>query len=594
VDGLISGPKALSLDWDGIWDARTARTANGWTAEIVLPASTLSFTRGLATWGLNLERFVARDRTTLRWTSPTLDSFLYDLSRAGSLTGVEGLRQGLGVELSPYVSARKTHDFQTRPDYGGTGGADLSWRMAPQMTAVATVNTDFAESEVDTRQVNITRFPLFFPEKRAFFLEGLNGFAFGLGLNKNAVARYGIGNAFLPFFTRRIGLHDGQQVPIGGGLKLSGRAGRWNVGVLDVQIREDAEIPAVNLFGGRLSYDVNEKLQLGTLVTNGDPESFHANTLVAFDSVWRTSTFRHDKNFLVGGWAAVNAAHTGPDPRGWGLEVEYPNDNLDCEIGTNHFGESLAPALGFLPRPGTRWYQGGCVSRFRPAENGRLRWIRLYEFEAYYSRITNLNGKNETSRYFASPVSTTFTSGEHLEINVARDREFLSKPFAIVNGVSAPPGAYTFTRGRLLFQTSKHRPLQVGSTTWVGSFYGGRLTQWDNYVKLNTFQGRLQLGVTTTNNFGRVPAGRFVQRLWQAQSGFAFTPQLILTTFIQYDNQSHNVGANTRLRWTIRPGDDLFVVWNRGWQRVIAEGGDLNLVPQDETVAIKLRWTIRR
>jgi hypothetical protein len=333
---------------------------------------------------------------------------------------------------------------------------------------------------------------------------------------------------------------------------------------------------------------------VGTLVTNGDPESFHPSTLVAFDSVWRTSTFRHDKNLLVGGWAALNAAHTGPDRRGWGLEVEYPNDKLDCEIGTNHFGEGLSPALGFLPRPGTRWYQGGCVSRFRPAADSRLRRIRLYEFEAYYSRITNLNGTNETSRYFVSPVSTTSTSGEHLEINLVHDREFLLKPFAIVNGVSAPPGAYTLTRGRILFQTSKHRPLQVGSTTWMGSFFGGRLTQWDNYARLNTFQGRVQLGVTTTNNFGRVPAGRFVQRLWQAQAGFAFTPEVILSTFIQYDNQSHNVGANTRLRWTIRPGDDLFVVWNRGWQRVIAEGGDLNLVPQDETVAIKLRWTIRK
>ena len=174
----------------------------------------------------------------------------------------------------------------------------------------------------------------------------------------------------------------------------------------------------------------------------------------------------------------------------------------------------------------------------------RLRRIRLYEFEAYYSRITNLNGTNETSRYFVSPVSTTSTSGEHLEINLVHDREFLLKPFAIVNGVSAPPGAYTLTRGRILFQTSRHRPLQVGTTTWMGSFFGGRLTQWDNYARLNTFQGRVQLGVNTTNNFGRVPAGRFVQRLWQAQAGFAFTPEVILSTFIQYDNQSHNVGAS--------------------------------------------------
>ena len=595
VDGLISTATTVTLDWDGIWDARTVRSNDGWTAEIVIPARTLSFTRGLQTWSLNVERFIARDHMTLRWTSPTLDSFLYDLSRAGTVTGLEVLREGHGVEVSPYVSGRMTDDFGLHGrGWQAAAGSDFSWRIAPQMTAAVTVNTDFAESDVDTRQVNVTQFPLFFPEKRAFFLEGSNQFDFGLGLNKTEVARYGIGIAFLPFFTRRIGLRDGIPIPIDFGIKLSGRTGNWNVGVLDVQTRENSGIPGTNLFGARLSYDVNDKLRIGTIVTHGDPENFQPNTLVGFDSVWRTSTFLGNKNLLAGGWVAFNAANTGRGRDGWGVQVNYPNDKTECDVGVHQFGESLSPALGFLPRPGTRWYQGGCEIRQRPAAEGKFGWIRLEGFEAYYNRITDLNGINETSRYFFSPISTTFSPGEHLEVNLAQDHEFLLRPFSIVNNVSITPGSYDFTRIRFMFQTSKHRVLQAGSTTWVGNFYGGRLTQWDNYLKLNTLQGRLQFGVSTTNNFGRVREGTIVQRLWQTQFVYAFTPKFIFSTFIQYDNQSQNVGTNTRLRWTVKPGNDLFIIWNRGWQRVIGARDDLSLFPQSELFEVKFRWTIRK
>lgn len=595
VDGLISTATTVSTDWDGIWDARTTRDGGGWTAEIAIPARTFSFNRSRTSWGLNIERFIARDHMTLRWSSPTLDSFLYDLSRAGTLMGTEGLVQGHGVEVSPYTSGRMTDDFGLHGrGWQASGGVDVSWRFAPQMTAVATVNTDFAETDVDTRQVNITRFPLFFPEKRQFFLEGSNQFDFGLGLAKTEVARYGIGQAFLPFFTRRIGLRDGIIIPIDAGIKLSGRAGKWNVGVLDVETRDHGGIPGTNLFGARVSYDVNEKLRIGTIVTHGDPENFQPNTLMGFDTVWRTSTFLGNKNLLAGGWTAFNAANTGPGRNGWGFEVDYPNDKIDCELGVNQYGESLTPALGFLPRPGTRWYQGGCELRERPAHEGNFGWIRLEGFEAYYNRITDLSGINETSRYFFSPISTTFDPGEHIEVNVSKDREFLPSAFPIVSNVAISPGLYDFTRTRFLFQSSKHRVVQFGSTTWVGPFYSGRLTQWDNYLKLNTLKGKLQVALTTTNNFGRVREGSFVQRLSQAQFVFAVSPQLIFSTFIQYDNQSQNVGSSSRLRWTIKPGDDLFVIWNRGWQRVIGIRDDLMLTPQNELFEVKFRWTFRR
>src|SRR6266436_920244 len=255
VDGLISSADSVSLDWDGIWDARTARTPEGWSAEIVIPSRTLNFADGVEAWGLNVERYVPRERLTLRWSSRTLDSFIYDLSRAGRLTGVGALEQGKGLEFVPYATGRTRESFAgSDRSWQGSVGGDMTWKITPQLVTVFTANTDFAETEVDTRQINLTRFPLFFPEKRSFFLEGANQYVFGLNL----------GEQFIPFFSRNVGLLDGTQIPIDAGVKLNGRVGKWNLAALDVQTRETTVpqqvqedlglsspvIPGTNLFAG--------------------------------------------------------------------------------------------------------------------------------------------------------------------------------------------------------------------------------------------------------------------------------------------------------------------------------------------------------
>ena len=585
ADGLIADPEHPSLDWDGVWDARTARIPNGWSAEIEIPARTLNFIPGLKGWGLNLERIVARERLTLRWTSPTLDSFIYDLSRAGTLAGTENLKQGRGLEFNPYAIGRMKDFFGKNPRaWQGTGGFDFTWHMTPQLAAVLTANTDFAETEVDARQINITRFPLFFPEKRAFFLEGSNQFAFGLNM----------GRQFIPFFTRRVGLLEGQQIPLNGGLKLYGRVGKWNLAILDVDTRETKLAPGTNLFAGRVSYDLTNKFRIGTILTNGDPTGMTQNTLAGFDGVWRTSTFRGDKNFLVGAWAAFSA---GDIPKGqstgWGIKFDYPNDLWDCNGGYSEFGEALIPALGFLPRPGTRQYSAGCSYQPRPSKDGPLRWIRQAFVENQFSRVDNLNGRNESWSYFMAPVNIQLQSGDRFEFNWAPQYEFLPAPFEITPGVVIPPGPYRFTRWRIEAETSRHRPWQLGSTTWFGTFYNGHLTQWENYVRWMSAKGRWQLGLTTENNFGRLLEGNFVQRLWRTNFTFAWNPNMVLTSLIQYDTESRNVGANTRLRWTFKPGKDLFLVWNRGWQRVLMTS-DLSLRPDSEFLAVKLKWTFRQ
>jgi hypothetical protein len=599
VDGLIDNPQDVSLDWDGIWDARTARTEDGWSAEIVIPSRTLSFARGLDQWGLNVERFIPRGgRTWLRWSSPTLDSFLYDLSRAGVLSGVAGLEQGKGLEFAPYATGRSNRFYGVSPrSWQASEGGDFTWKITPQLVSVFTVNTDFAETEVDARQINLTRFPLFFPEKRSFFLEGANQYVFGLGL----------GQQFVPFFSRNIGLLDGVQIPLNGGVKINGRAGKWNIAFLDVQTRETAVppevvqdlglpsniVPGTNLLASRVSYDVNEDLRIGTIVTNGDPEALRQNTLAGLDAVWRTSKFAGNKNFLIGMWTAnTQGDQNSGNKLAWGYKVDYPNDLLDCQINMNQYGDAFTPLLGFLPRPGTRQTDLGCAYQPRPSKDGPLGWIRQEFFENEYSRVTDPQGILESWEYFMAPINVRMETGDRFEFNWDPHGETVLIPFEVAPGITIPAGDYTFTRWRFEAQTSPHRPLQFGTTTWFGQFYDGHLTQQQNYLKWTSFKGKVQLELDTENDFAHMPEGNFVQKLWQAHVAYAWNPNLILTSFIQYDTESQNVGTNTRLRWTVKPGNDLFVVWNRSWQRLITRP-DLSLVPQTDLVAVKIRWTFR-
>jgi hypothetical protein len=602
ADGLISDPQIVSLDWDGIWDARTARTADGWSAEIVLPSRTLSFTRALDEWGLNLERYVPRDRLTLRWSSPTLDSFLYDLSRAGRLAGMAELEQGKGLEFSPYGLGRTRQSFPGgERSWRGSVGGDVTWKITPQLVTIVTANTDFAETEVDTRQINLTRFPLFFPEKRAFFLEGANQYEFGLGLQDPDSPQ------FFPFFSRQIGLLDGEQLPIEAGVKLNGRVGKWNLALLDVQTREAVVSPTVvsdlglrsqilpgtNLLAGRVSYDFSEKLRVGTIFTNGDPAGFRQNTLVGVDAVWRTSKFRGNKNLLLGAWSATTQGDIAPGSRtGWGFKIDYPNDLWDCNTSINQYGDALEPLLGFLPRPGVRRTAVGCDFQPRPSKDGPFRWIRQEFFENQFTRYTNSKGVTESWEYFMAPVNLRFESGDRAEFNWAPHGETLVAPFEVARGVFILPGSYNFTRWRLEAQTSEHRPVRFGTTTWFGTFYNGHLTQWENYIRCTSPKGKVQLDLETENDFGHLPAANFVQRLWSVRAAYAWSPYLVLSTFVQYDTESQNVGTNTRLRWTIKPGNDLFIVWNRGWQRIVTDP-HVSIVPETDLIAIKLRWTFR-
>jgi hypothetical protein len=587
LDGLISDPNAdtASLDWDGIWDVRTRRTATGWTAEIVLPAQTIRFNRSTGLWGFNIQRYVARERVTLRWAGTTLDANLLDMRRAGNLAGVGRLSQGWGLTVSPYALGRYQVGHPAPEAFTqGQAGIDIGYHVTSQLDGVLTVNPDFAEVEADTRQVNLTRFALFFPEKRPFFTDGANFFDFGLDLKED----------FIPFYSRTVGLVDDRIIPITAGLKGVGRAGPWGVGVLDVETRDAFGVPGTNLAAGRVTYDVNQNLRVGAIGTNGNPDGRTSNTLAGADAVWQTSTFHGDKNLGLGIWGARSFGEVGPGQRGgWGAKLQYPNDLWNLQASFKEFGDALEPALGFLPRPGTRQYSSYAAYQPRPS-GGLFSGVRQFFFEVNPLVVTDLSGQAQTWRVFTAPINFSTQAGDHYEANYAPEFERLTEPFEVAPRVVIPRGTYQFNRFRVQIESSDTRPLSAGGTVWFGGFYDGHLTQVEGFVKWTEGSGHLQLALAVENDYGYLPEGNFILRLWQVKTVYAFNPNLILAAFFQYDSESEDLGMNTRLRWTIRPGRELFVVWNRGWRHPVAEGSPYLLAPSDDQVIVKLRWTFTR
>jgi hypothetical protein len=578
TDGLMSPASSdPNYDWDGIWNAKVRRTATGWTAEIAIDVRSLQIGMGADVWGLNIQRYVPRDQLSLQWTGISLDASIFDLTRTGSLAGIGDFQQGHGLEIAPYALVR--HDSVGNRSAGQAGG-DVRYHLTPGITATLTFNPDFAEAEADTDQVNLTRFSLFFPEKRRFFSEGANIFTFGAGLVDN--------NTFLPYYSRRIGLVNGETVRVDAGAKILGSDGPWTIGALGVHMgRSDVSNPT-DLFVGRLTYDVDDHLRIGTLLTQGDPTGTTNNSFTGVDAVWHTSTFRGDKNLVLSGWAAHSGDPLPGNHAGWGVFANYPNDLWSGYFSFNQFGDALDPALGFLPRPGTRQYDAYIEYAPRSTSDW-LRWTRQFFYQLELFQVDDLRGTTQTRRIFTAPFNVDTASDAHLEFDWIPDYEALSEPFAIAKGVTLPVGRYHFYRYRFETQSSYARQWQVGNVLEIGSFYDGHLTQIQPFVNWTTPNGKLSLQLQNETDFGYLREGNFIQRLYVLKVAYSFSPDLTVSTLAQYDSTIGHSGVNLRLHWILSPGRDFFLVFNHGIEASVTDPTARALSTSNEVIA-KLSW----
>lgn len=554
-DALIANQgEGENSNWDAVWEAATTRTSDGWVAELRIPVKSLLFRGGLTEWGLNVERRVQRLQETDRWASPNRDTKINMTSRAGLLTGLPVFDLGLGLSVRPSGTAEIGREASgASTDHGEALSLDVTKRLGANTLASLTLNTDFAETEVDTRRTNLTRFPLVFPEKRTFFLEGSDVFDFGLGTGDDVRA----------FFSRRIGLLSGNEVPLTAGFKLNGRESGTRFGALVVRTRDLDSLPTGNTMGViRIRQNVLRESSIGVIATAGDPLGRSGSWLGGADLTYQTTRLLGDKNFLVGVWGLTTQRDGLSGNRSaFGAKIDYPNDLWDLALVYRRVGESFDPSLGFVPRRGVNSYNLSLV--YQPRPKGRIMGLRVRQMfnELLTTLVTNLDGRWESYRVFTAPINWRLESGDRFEFNFAPAGERLDQPFRISDTVEIPAGSYHWTRWRLEAGTASKRRISGQVTWWFGGFYGGHLSELSLTGTLRP-SAMFIVELNAGHNVGRVPQGRFVQDVIGTRLRVNVSPDLQVSSYLQYDNQSRSIGSNTRLRWSFTPQGEFFLVYN--------------------------------
>ncbi|HSW29625.1 MAG TPA: DUF5916 domain-containing protein [Longimicrobiales bacterium] len=541
--------------WDAVWEARTARSPDGWSAEIRIPLKSLTFDASLDRWGFNVERRVERLQEVSRWASPVRDAQLAQTSRAGLLTGLPRFDTGLGLTVRPAVvptmeKAGEDGDWEMDVE----PSLDVFQRLGSNLTAMATVNTDFAETEVDTRQTNLTRFPLFFPEKRSFFLEGSDLFSFGVGLTNFR------SSDIVPFFSRRVGLYEGASVPLEVGGKVTGRVGGTSVAALVLNTGAvDGVVDESTMGAFRVRQNVLEESTLGLIGTFGDPTGAGGSYLVGGDFTYHTSRFRGSKTLEAGFWGlTTDREGLDGDRTAIGASVAYPNDIWSLQLTGIRLGDGFDPAMGFVPRRG--FYKASFNGEYT-VYPGSIPWIRSMVHEFRPTVYWDLDGRWESYRLMAAPVNWQLESGDRIELNANPEGERLVEPFEIAEGVVIQPGAYHYVRYRVETQLAAKRLVSGQLTWWLGPFYDGNLHQLEAELRIKPSE-LFTLEVTGERNIGHLEAGDFDQTVVGVRGVLNVSSDLQVASFVQYDDESKELGTNTRLRWTFDPLGDLFVVYN--------------------------------
>ena len=585
-DALVSNRgESEKSDWDGIWEAGTTIHENGWTTEIKIPIQSINFKRGLKEWGFNIERNIQRNQEIIRWANVSRDQWFAQTSRAGLIVGLPEFDYGIGLNINPSLIGDLSNETDKGTEFDFQPSLTISQRLSANTIATATFNTDFAETEVDTRQTNLSRFPLFFPEKRAFFLEGSDIFEFG----------YGTGNDIIPFFSRKIGLVEGNPIPIVAGGKINGRINRTSFGGIvmntsktDISTGTDSlvTIPSSTMGAVRIKQNIFKESSIGFLGTIGDPIGRSGSNVSGLDFTYQTTRFKGNKNFLVGLWGLFNdRVDLQGDQFAYGFKVDYPNDIWDAGISYMHIGDGFDPSIGFVPRSGINKFNVGMTWAPRP----KWKFVRQMRNELYFTHITDLNGQWQSYRLFTTPLNWRLESGERFEFNLVPTGERLIEPFEIAEGVIIPVGKYEYIRYRFEGDVAAKRKLNGRFSWWFGDFYGGNLNEYQ--IRLNwtpiTF---LSLEMTGTKNVASLPYGDFDQTLAGLRVRLNFTPDLQLNTYVQYDTDTQNLGMNVRLHWIYHPQGDFFVVLNNLSNYQNEEN---RFIRETSQILVKIRYNFR-
>ena len=600
-DALIEDNRRFLGDWDGIWYAKARIDERGWTAELAIPFKTVNFAEGQTTWGLNILRRVRHLNEEDVWANPDQDYSAINMSRAGTLEGLAGIEQGLGLDVKPAMALIYENDENGDEDLRGKPGGDVFYKLTPSLTGALTVNTDFSEAAPDDLRLNLTRFSLFFPETRDFFLQDAGIFEFG-GLSRESG---------IPFFSRRIGLDDGEVVDLRGGGKVTGRHGPLSLGALAVNMEpyspDDStreRVDEKNLFVGRASLNVLEESSVGVIFTSGDPNSNDENYLAGGDFRYRDSGFRGENTLTADLWyqQSYSTGTHGRKESALGATLAYPNDQWNWRLRYELFDENYNPAMGFVTRTDIQRYEGRLRYRIRPQG-----YLRTVDTQVDARLVTTTANALETGFIDYDLVDLRNNPGDRLRLRYGFRKEELraGQEFDIGDELFIGVGTYTWHRGSILLEAGQGRPIGGSLELGYGSFFDGRSLdaiarldlrpsphvnlsfEWEQRNLMDVGQQILD-DTALPPALGPPGSGDATLRLVRTRLILNASADLSWNTVLQYISVDQSVELNSRLRWIVEPGNEIFLILNQSWL------ADSDRVAPLETEAVaKLVYTFR-
>jgi hypothetical protein len=543
-------------NWHGVWFVRTAIRPDGWSAEYAIPFKTLRFPEGDSQeWGMNMVRWARRANETSTWAPVPRQFSHYNVAYAGRLRGIANAQPGRNLQIKPFLTGQTGRNDPTGSgwDRDGDGGVDLKWGITSSLLLDATWRTDFSQVEADEQQINLTRFSLFFPEKREFFLESPSAFQIGLVENNNETAR----RELVPFFSRRIGLSSaGQPIPVTGGLRLTGRAGPHTIGVMTMRTEDVDNRPADTFVAARLARELSSTMSASAFYfgreSAGGTDPF--NRVIGSELRLRPRRTVEVEAFAM--HSSTPGTPGGFAGRG-SLRVDAMAHRM--RLGYVHVDDSFRHDLGFVPRRGIGTMFSTYSRVLRPAS--RRSRIREYTLTGQYDVTVDDRFQSSLTRVGGFTFGTLFMNTAEVRAFVNSTFERLDEPFDIGPVLSVAPGVYQFEDTGVAVDTNGSAALSGGFQLRAGEFWTGSQRTGSASVRYR-FSAHLAAAATVSRSFVELPEGSFTGDLLGMRLDWSFTPRMFLNAFVQYNGEADAWLSNIRFNLIHRPLSDIYVVWN--------------------------------
>ena len=591
-DALYTSVNSFQLEWNTIWDTATSTYDNGWIAELEIPFKSLPFDPSIDTWGFNFGRGIRRRGEEMAWVSYNRT---YNPSISGVVTGLEGMNQGLGLDVVPSFSMNRDKQFDLRTsDTNMDPSLDVFYRLTPSLNAALTINTDFSATEVDNRQVNLTRFNLFFPEKRDFFLNDSDLFQFGGigGFGGNSAESRGSRENARPYFSRKLGLSQtGAPVDIRYGGRISGRVGRWNIGTLAIRQDEFGTVDASDLLISRVSANVLRESSVGFILTDGDPASNLDNSVYGMDFRYLNTRLSGGQVLEADAWfQKSDTPGLNGDDEAYGLGLRSPNNTgLRGGVGFKEVQRNFNPAMGYINRSNIRDYTAdvGYTHFFRDS------FLQSAYFGVDAQRINVIDGGLQSQVLAFRLLELDTNTRDRISLGYQSNKEVVLRPFAVYRApdrsVFIPAGSYSFDEASVSLSTAGQREFSGRLSLSNGDFYNGKRNNING--SLSWTQSRnFVMSMSYDWNDITLPQGDFITRLTSLSTQVAFSSTLYWVSLVQYDNLSEEIGVNTRIQWIPRAGQEGFIVLNYNLQD---RDKNNSFEAASSDLAVKFKYTFR-